>query len=59
MLASAFVITKEPLKLDGLVTFVMEQLHKAPSSTGAVVSFLGPVRKENKGRRVHHLEYEA
>ena len=59
MLASAFVITKEPLKLDGLVTFVMEQLHKAPSSTGAVVSFLGTVRNENKGRRVNHLEYEA
>ena len=59
MLASAFVITKEPLKLDGLITFVMEHLHKAPSSTGAVVSFLGTVRNENKGRRVNHLEYEA
>jgi molybdopterin synthase catalytic subunit len=32
---------------------------EAPGSHGAIVSFIGAVRRENQGRQVERLEYEA
>jgi len=55
----AFVVTSEPLELATVVEFVVSKLNSATSSAGAVTSFLGTVRNENKNRRVNRLEYEA
>lgn len=46
-------LTTEPLTLDPLLRFVEDP------AFGAVVTFAGNVREENRGRRVGHLEYEA
>ncbi len=59
MSALAFVVTTDPLDLSTIVRFVGNQLMEAPVSAGAVASFLGTVRNENRGHRVDHLEYEA
>lgn len=57
--APAFVVTTEPLDPASLAANVAGRLEGAPASAGAVASFLGTVRNENRGRRVERLEYEA
>jgi molybdopterin converting factor subunit 1 len=49
----AFVVTDGPLSLESVVKEV------AGERAGAVATFTGTVRKESRGRTVHHLEYEA
>jgi MoaE-MoaD fusion protein len=49
----AFVVTEEPLSLEAVVAEVEDE------SAGAVATFTGTVRRESRGRNVHHLEYEA
>jgi MoaE-MoaD fusion protein len=49
----AFVLTEHPLSLEGAVGEVSDE------SAGAVATFTGTVRRESRGRRVLHLEYEA
>jgi molybdopterin synthase catalytic subunit/molybdopterin converting factor small subunit len=49
----AFRITEEPLSLEAVVDEVADE------SAGAVVTFLGMVRRESRGRTVLYLEYEA
>jgi molybdopterin synthase catalytic subunit/molybdopterin converting factor small subunit len=49
----AFVVTEEPLSLEAVVAEVTDD------SAGAVATFTGTVRRESRGRTVHHLEYEA
>jgi MoaE-MoaD fusion protein len=49
----AFVVTEEPLLVEAVVAEV------ADDSAGAVATFTGTVRRESRGRTVHHLEYEA
>ena len=49
----AFVVTEEPLSLEAVVAEVVDE------SAGAVATFTGTVRRESRGRTVHHLEYEA
>ncbi len=49
----AFVVTDDPLSLDAAVREVVDE------RAGAVATFTGTVRKESRGRTVHHLEYEA
>lgn len=49
----AFVVTENPLSLEAAVAEV------AHESAGAVATFTGTVRRESRGRTVHHLEYEA
>jgi MoaE-MoaD fusion protein len=49
----AFVVTDGPLSLESVVTEVADE------RAGAVATFTGTVRKESRGRTVHHLEYEA
>ncbi len=49
----AFVVTDDPLSLESVVKEV------AGERAGAVATFTGTVRKESRGRTVHHLEYEA
>lgn len=46
-------ITDQPLALEPLLNIVKR------SSAGAVVSFLGIVREQTRGRQVCYLEYEA
>jgi molybdopterin synthase catalytic subunit len=48
-----FVLTENPLSLEGAVEEVTDE------SAGAVATFTGTVRRESRGRRVLHLEYEA
>lgn len=48
-----FEITDQPLLLEPLVNAVKR------SSSGAVVTFLGVVREQTRGRQVRYLEYEA
>ena len=55
----AVVVTTYPLDLAGIIELVTGKLEHASASAGAVASFLGTVRNENKGRRVDRLEYEA
>lgn len=55
----AFAVTEEPLDLGTIIDLVASRLDDAPASAGAVASFLGTVRNENRGRRVERLEYEA
>ena len=51
-----FSVTSDPLNLDTLIRAVA----KRPETTaGAVSSFLGLVRGENRGKRVLRLEYES
>jgi molybdopterin synthase catalytic subunit len=49
----AFVVTEEPLSLEAVVAEVEDE------TAGAVATFTGTVRRESRGRTVHHLEYEA
>jgi len=49
----AFVVTEEPLSLEAVVAEV------AHENAGAIATFTGTVRRESRGRTVHHLEYEA
>jgi len=49
----AFRVGEEPLSLDAAVAEV------ADARAGAIATFVGTVRAESRGRRVHHLEYEA
>ena len=48
-----FDITDQPLLLEPLVNAVRK------SSSGAIVTFLGVVREQTRGRQVRYLEYEA
>ncbi|MDE2320319.1 MAG: molybdenum cofactor biosynthesis protein MoaE [candidate division NC10 bacterium] len=48
-----FEIIDQPLVLEPLVNAVKR------SSSGAVVTFLGVVREQTRGRQVRYLEYEA
>jgi MoaE-MoaD fusion protein len=48
-----FVVTEEPLSLEAVVAEVEDE------SAGAVATFTGTVRRQSRGRTVHHLEYEA
>jgi len=48
-----FEITDQPISLESLVDAV-----RRPSS-GAIVTFLGVVREQTRGRQVRYLEYEA
>jgi MoaE-MoaD fusion protein len=49
----AFILTAEPLDLSAVVA------EAADERAGAIATFLGTTRIESRGRRVHHLEYEA
>ena len=49
----AFVVTDNPLSLEAAVDEVTD------ARAGAVATFTGTVRRESRGRTVHHLEYEA
>ena len=49
----AFTVTNSPLSLDAAVGEV------ANDAAGAIATFTGTVRSKSRGRRVHHLEYEA
>ena len=48
-----FMVTDGPLSLEAVVDEVSDE------RAGAVATFSGTVRKESRGRTVHHLEYEA
>lgn len=48
-----FEISEQPLSLEPLLSSVKR------SSSGAVVTFLGVVREQTRGRQVRHLEYQA
>ncbi len=48
-----FEVTSEPIDTAGLVNAVRHD------EDGAVVTFVGVVRNENRGKRVLYLEYEA
>jgi molybdopterin synthase catalytic subunit len=50
-------VTPDPLDAGAVCALVAEQ--DAPGSRGAIVSFIGAVRRENQGRLVDRLEYEA
>jgi molybdopterin synthase catalytic subunit len=54
-MASFFVVTRDPLDAARLARAVAD----AGGADGALVTFIGLVRRENLGRRVLHLEYEA
>ena len=49
----AFRLSADPLSLDAVVREV------AGEQAGAIATFTGTVRRESRGRRVLHLEYEA
>jgi MoaE-MoaD fusion protein len=49
----AFTVTETPLSLGAVVSEVEDD------TAGAIATFTGTVRAESRGRRVHHLEYEA
>ena len=59
MAVAAFLVTDTALDPAALIDTVTDRLAGAPASAGAVASFLGTVRNENRGRRVERLEYEA
>ncbi len=48
-----FKIVENPISMDELIRAVEDP------GAGAIVTFLGVVRDNNLGRRVHYLEYEA
>lgn len=54
-----YAVTTEPLDLDALVRAVGGQAASDVIGPGAVITFVGVVRNENKGRRVLRLEYEG
>jgi MoaE-MoaD fusion protein len=56
MAAPRFLVTADPLDPAAVVGAVSAE---APGAAGAVVTFHGLVRRENAGRRVRFLEYEA
>ena len=49
----AFTVTEEPLDLGAAVAEV------AGEDAGAIATFTGTVRRQSRGRTVHHLEYDA
>jgi molybdopterin synthase catalytic subunit len=49
----AFRVTEEPLSLEGVVAEVTDE------QAGGVATFTGTVRRQSRGRKVTHLEYEA
>lgn len=51
--ADVVTITTDPLDAGALAAAVRRD------SSGAVASFVGVVRDEHRGRKVHHLVYEA
>jgi molybdopterin synthase catalytic subunit len=51
-----FMVTGDPLDAAAVARVVAAD---PPGASGAVVTFLGLVRRENVGRTVHYLEYEA
>ena len=59
MAVAAFLVTDTTLDPAALIDTVTDRLAGAPASAGAIASFLGTVRNENRGRRVERLEYEA
>lgn len=59
MLQTLLGITHDELDLSAAVRLVTESGDQAPGRHGAVVTFLGTVRGENRGRRVVKLEYQA
>ena len=59
MATAPFLVTDAALDLASLIDVVTNRLASASASAGAVTSFLGTVRNENRGRRVERLEYEA
>ena len=52
-------IVRTPLDLDALVEAVALAQGLRDEGCGAVASFAGLVRRQNAGRQVRHLEYEA
>ena len=48
-----FKIVENPISMDELIRAVEDP------GAGAIVTFLGVVRDNNLGRKVHYLEYEA
>lgn len=55
----AFVVTTEPLDLNGLTELVADSFAPTEVNAGAITAFIGTVRNENQKRRVDYLEYEA
>jgi MoaE-MoaD fusion protein len=49
----AFRVTEEPLSLDAAVAEVADE------RAGGIATFTGTVRRQSRGRKVLHLEYEA
>ena len=54
-----FTITRDKLDLTILIDAVVRNLDSSTTKAGAVTSFLGLVRNENRGKKVIRLEYEA
>ena len=54
-----FAVTREPLRVDDLMLAVGGPVDGEQPLVGAVTTFLGQVRGENRGRRVVRLEYES
>jgi len=59
MLQTLLGITHDELDLTTLVRLVTGGDRQLPGRHGAIVTFLGTVRGENRGRRVVKLEYQA
>ena len=59
MLPTLLGITRDELDLAALVRMAAEGGGDRPGQHGAIVTFLGAVRGENRGRRVVKLEYQA
>jgi len=59
MLTTPLGITRDELDLALLVRLVTVSGDQPPGRHGAIVTFLGTVRGENRGRRVVRLEYQA
>ena len=57
MSVSRFVVTDRPLRLEDVIRAV--DGGGAEATAGAVTSFLGVVRRENLGKQVARIEYEA
>lgn len=49
----SFRVTEEEIRLQAVIDEVKSE------EAGAIVTFLGTVRRHSRGRRVQHLEYEA
>jgi molybdopterin synthase catalytic subunit len=59
MLVPRFAITGAALDLAAVIRSLAAGAAGDGPSAGAIASFLGAVRRENRGRRVIRLEYEA